>query len=270
MLYGIERMFVILLDAIFGALAGGLGVLLARRIAPPKTKPQFYRVLLVVFVVLGFQGAHQFIGPELIEWKRNRDFDHFLSTDPLFSTVLADNPALKAPLRAAVLKAYQSGKREEVAAAGRTLFASVFPQYLSRGSEGSVVKFTQSIVRSLRAMEDRDPERCYAYLHPGAGRSIVLTKDEGRDELLGTMRDVVQSAHANSTTLDEKSAKEFLQPVIAGLKGKYRDDLAVLQKAEDPGVNHAKVCEVTIALYSDVLALPPDEAGLVLKYLSAR
>ena len=247
-----------------------LGVLLARKIAPAKSKPQLYRVLLVVFVVLGFQGARQFIDPRLIEWKEARDFDQFLNTDPLFSMVLADNPALKAPLRAAVLKAYRSGKREEAAAAGRTLFASVFPQYLSRGSEASVLKFTESMVGTLRTMEARDPERCYAYLHPGASKSITLTKDEHRDELLVAMRDVVQSAHANSTALDEKSANEFLQPVIAGLEKKYGDDLAVLQKAEAPEVDHKKVCDVTIALYSELLALPPEKAGLVLKYLSAR
>lgn len=58
--------------------------------------------------------------------------------------------------------------------------------------------------------------------------------------------------------------------MIAGFQKKYGDDLMVLQKAEAPEVDHKKVCDVTIALYSELLALPPEKAGLVLKYLSAR
>jgi hypothetical protein len=256
----------ILLDAAFGALAGALGFLVAKRLAPPKTKPQLYRVLLVVFVVVGFQGAHQFVSPRLLEWKQTRDFDQFLRTDPLFSTILADNPSLKVPLRAAVLKAWHSGKRDEAAVA-RALLTSVFPQYLARGSEASILEFTNALVHTLRALQARDPERCYGYLNPSGSRSVSVAKDEGRDEVLAAMRDVVRSAHKNSATFDENSANESLQAVVASLRKKYGEDLSVLQKPEGPRVDHAKVCSVTIALYSEVLTLPPEKSGVVLRYM---
>ena len=224
-------MFPILIDAVVGALAGALGFLLVRRIAPLKRNPRLQQIISVIVVVGGFQLASQLVSPRVLEWKYGRDFDRFLATDPTFRTILADQPTLRGPLRAAALKAYRSGRREDAMALGNALLSPIFPQYLSRASDASTLKFTAVLIHTLRALEARDPEACYSYLYPRDGRVVPLSKNDGRDEVMAAMRDVVLSAHRNPTAVDEDAANVHLQKVITALRKNHGDEVVRASEA---------------------------------------
>jgi hypothetical protein len=85
-------------------------------------------------------------------------------------------------------------------------------------SQLKALKFTEALTRTLRALEARDPEGCYSYLYPRAGKATVIGKNDGRDELMASMRDVVLSSRRSPAAIDENAANVHLQTVLAALK----------------------------------------------------
>lgn len=264
-------MFEILLSGVMGALAAGIAVLLARALTDPKKKRGTHRALIALFTLCAFYAANQTLAPQLRAWKRGYDVDHYLRNDPLYSVLLVDNPTLKEPLKAALVKALETGDREQGVAAARSLVAAVLPKYLPKASDESVVNFTKSTMVGLRALASRDPDRCYRYLFPKVAGPPPLGKDEGELDLLQAMRLVVESARQNPRPAPEESAvRPILEDVMARLAMRHGDDLSLLQHPEAPGVDRAKVCTLTIDLHSEVLSLPQKEAGRLLRFLYAQ
>jgi hypothetical protein len=152
-------MFEVLLDGIFGALAGVVAVLVAKRVVDPKAKPALHRIVLVFIVVTGFQTARMTLGPVVQSWKNSREVDAFLRDDKLFSRLLSDNPTLREPMRAALLEAYATGNRERATTAGRQLLSPVFPKYLPTASDEAILRFTRGTVYTLQTMAAQDTDR---------------------------------------------------------------------------------------------------------------
>ena len=82
-------------------------------------------------------------------------------------------------MRGAMEKAYLAGKRQDAVAATQAVLAKVFPHYIMFASEESLLIFARRLVDTLKALESRDPERCYQYLFPKPGEVVVVGKRRG-------------------------------------------------------------------------------------------
>ena len=263
--------FEILLKGLMGALAGGFAVLAARALANPKDKPAAHRALMVLLFLCGFYAANQTLAPQARAWKRAHDVDQFLKRDPLFGLLLADNPTLREPMRKALVKGLEPGNREQGVAAVRALVASVIPAYLPKASDEALVTFTGSMVRTLRKLASTDPDRCYRYLFPKVSGPPAFGKEDGLEELLNAMRVVVESTRSRPhQPLERSDPGSALGNVVARLATRHGNDVLLLQQPEAPGVDRAKVCALTIDLYSEVLSLSTQEAGRALRFLYAQ
>ncbi len=263
-------MFEIILDGLSGALAAALAYFLARILISPKDNPRGHRILVIIFMVVGFQVMRYALGPQVRSWRASREIDQILAGDQLFSTVLSDNPTLRQPTRDALIRAYASGDRRQAAAAGAKLLGAAIPKYLSKASDQSLIRFTRSMVNTLSILASRDPNRCYQYLFPNVAGPTVLTADEDPDDLMAAMREVVISAHDHPISSTEGSANGVIEKLGSGLAEKYGDDVALLKQTVAPGADRAKVCTMTIDLYTAILALPQPEAGSALRALNAQ
>ena len=261
-------MFEIVLKGLMGGLVAGFAILVARALVNPKEKPGAYRALMGFLFLCSFYAADQTLAPQARAWKRAYDVDQFLKRDPLYSLLLADNPTLREPLQRAVVKALEPGQREQGRAAIRELVATVLPTYLPRASDEALVNFVRQLTRTLRTLASADPDRCYRYLFPKVSGPANLGKDDGLEELDKAVRGVVESALSRPLQPLERSGPDStLEDVVARLATRYGNDVRVLQRPEAPGVDRAKVCALSIDLYSEVLSLPTQEAGRVLRFL---
>lgn len=258
----------VIIDAVSGALGGAVGWLAARLVAPPGTKPERHRIVLIAFVVLGLQLSRTFVSPAITHWKEMRDFDAFLASDTLFSTVLADHPDLRGQLRKAVSEGLRSGRRDEAVAGSRAILMGVLPRYLARANGDSVIEFSRTLVGTLEVLRARDPEQCYQYLFPSKGGSVKLPEDQAK-RLLEAIRTVVVNGSKQGDLPPNSGASDATR-AIADVSSKLGPGLDALKEPQGPGSDHSKVCSATIDLYSGVLALPPEKAGPALRWMFAQ
>lgn len=262
-------MLEILCGGIVGAFVGGLGFLVSKALVDPQKHPERHRIVLIVFVVVGIQIGNTFVTPEVRAWQNKRELDEFLSSNSLYSAVLADHPELRGPLETAVLRAVTSQNRAEATAAASAVLAPVFPEYLSRASDEAVLGSTRALVSALTALQNDDPKRCYQYLNPGVDGFTSLTEVEGRSEVIKWMEEAVKSAQADPQTSE---ADDEVMASLEGVQNRLIErygDLSPLADSSAPGVDKAEVCEMTIALYEDVLGLPSEEGASLVRYLYA-
>ncbi len=224
-------------------------------------------VLFATFVAL-FTAGNATLMPHARAWKQEREVDALLAEEPLFAGVLEDEPGLREPLRAVLLNAYREGQAGEAVQIGQRLLSPRLWSYVPRGSDAAAVRVGRALVASLEGLQERDPDQCYRFLFPGvAGPSRGGDADED-DRLLAALREAVATARDGSAEpLDRKAAARQLETVFQHLREEHGADVDILRKPQAPGVDRSRVCAITIALYSKLVALPPAAAGQTLRHV---
>jgi len=258
--------FEALVAAAIGAVAAFLGWVVARGVGPSGTT-RHRATLLATFVSLFTLGSAALM-PFARAWKQERDVLALLHDEPLFAAVVKDEPSLREPLRAALLEALREGEPGEAVAAGVRLLSPRLWRTVPEASGASVVGLGRALVTTLAELQARDPEQCYRFLFPyvagppGGGGS---PRDEG---LLRALRAVALSARTGSAEpLDRAAARKDIEDAFSRLRERYGADVDVLRHPQAPDVDRARVCAMTIALYSELLDLPGSAAGQALRHV---
>lgn len=251
--------------ATVGTVAGGLAWAVAWWSGPPGTR-RHRAVLLVSFFLLFFLGS-ALVMPRARAWKRERDVELLLASEPLFAAVLEDEPTLREPLRASLLKAVGGGEGEALLVGERLLSPQLW-RSVPRASDAAALGLGRALVATLTDFQGRDPDQCYRLLYPsvaGPPRGGGSPRD---DRLLAALAAVYLSARDGAAEpLDRRAAAKQLDAVYARLRERYGSDVDALQGAQAPGADRDRVCAMTIALYAELVALPPEAAGQALRHV---
>ncbi|HXK12030.1 MAG TPA: hypothetical protein VMT70_20495 [Vicinamibacteria bacterium] len=258
-------MFEILVAGSIAAMATGFAWAAARLIGPAGTR-RHRAVLLVSFVSLFTLGSAVLM-PRARAWKRDREVETLLHDEPLFAAVIGEEPALRGPLREALLDSLRDGERSEAVAAGLRLLSPRLWRFVPQASDAAAVALGRALVATLSDLQARDPQQCYRFLFPAVAGPPGASGTPRDDFLLSALRAVALSARGGSAEpLDRAAAGKSLDAAFERLRKRHGDDVDVLRRSQAPGVDRARVCAMTIALYSELLSLPPEAAGQSLRH----
>jgi hypothetical protein len=249
-----------------GVVAAGLAWAAARRSGPSGTT-RHRTVLLAAFVALFMLGSSVVV-PRARWWQQERDVDALLAGEPLFSAVIADEPSLREPLRSGLLKAVRSGERGEAVLVGQRILSPQLWRYVPRSSDEAAVGLGRALVATLTDLQARDPLQCYRFLFPsvaGTPRAGASSRD---DRLLAALRAVVLAARGGTAEpLDRAAARRQVEAAFGRLRDRHGRDVDALENAQAESADRARVCAMTIALYSELVALPLHPAGQALRHV---
>jgi hypothetical protein len=259
-------MFEPLVTAGIAAAAAVLGWAIARWTGPVGTRR--HRMALLLASIALFTLGSAALMPRARAWKQERDVAALLESDPLFAAIVRDDASLREPLRATLVQAVRDGPRDEAVLAGERLLSPRLWRYVPGASDAAAVELGRRLVSALESLRSRDPQQCYRFLFPvvaGPPSGGASSADEG---ILAALRAVVASARDGSAEpLDRGAARKQLDAAFARLHERHGTDVDVLRHAQDPGVDRARVCAMTIALYAELVALPPHAAGQALRHV---
>jgi len=249
-----------------GGVAGGLAWAIARRVGPPGSR-RHRTALLVSFVVL-FTLGNAALMPHARAWKQERDVDALLRDEPVFAAALEDEPALREPLREAILAGFRGGGSGEAVAAGlRRLSPRLWPS-VPGASDAAAEDLGRALVATLEDLQARDPLLCYRFLFPGVGGPPAGGGSPREEDLLRALGAAALSARGGAAgPLDRRAAAKQVEAAYSRLRERHGSDVDVLKNAQAPGVDRPRVCAMRIALYAELLALPPPAAGQALRHV---
>jgi hypothetical protein len=249
-----------------GAVAAGLAWAIAHRVGPAGTK-RYRAVLLAGFVCLFTLGSAALM-PHARAWRQERQVEALLRDERVFAAALEDEPTLREPLREAVLGGFRGGGSGEAVAAGLRVLSPRLWRSVPGASDATAVALGRALVATLAELQARDPQQCYRFLFPAvagppAGRGSP--REEGLLRALGAV--ALSARDGSAEPLDRRAAAKQVDASFNRLRERYGSDIDILKNAQAPGVDRSRVCAMTIALYAELVALPPPAAGQALRHV---
>ena len=135
-------------------MAGGIGVLsavlgwVAARWVGPSGTTRHRATLLATFLSLFTLGSTALM-PHARAWKQEREVLALLRDEPLFAATLAEEPALREPLRQALLGAVRGSGSGEAVAAGLRLLSPRLWRSVPEASDEAAVVLGRALVARL-------------------------------------------------------------------------------------------------------------------------
>lgn len=258
-------MLELLVAGAIGSVAGGLAWAIARWSGPAGTR-RHRAVLFVSFVAL-FTLGNAALMPHARAWMQEREVEALLRDEPIFVAALRDDPSLRGPLRTAALGGFRGGGSGEAVAAGLRLLSPRLWRSVSAASDAAVEGLGRALVAILEDLQARDPQQCYRFLFPAVGGppSGGSPRDERLLRALGAV--ALSARDGTAGPLDRQAAAKHVNASFRRLRERYGSDIDVLKNAQAPDADRSRVCAMTIALYSELVALPPPAAGQALRHV---
>ena len=197
--------------------------------------------------------------------------DALLRNEPLFVAVVEDEPSLREPLRDGAPEgpARRASEARRLLVGQRLLSPQLW-RYVPRASDAAALALGRALVATL-ARTCRRATRSSAIASSSRrwpGRLGQRGLGPGRRPARGAAgRRGVRARRvggAARSTRGREGARRGLRPASGAATGRTS---TCSGDAQAPGADRARVCAMTIALYSELVALPPGTAGPTLRHV---
>lgn len=200
---------------------------------------------------------------------RGRGADAQLQAQPVYQVVKRHEPELYAQ----ILARYQASLDGRLTAAGFINFANdaisqAATRRLGRAPADAQLALMRDMTANLKRLRARPDDACFRYLYPevagSADVATTLPADAQAHTLVLAAEVIRSSAETPAAPASPERAARMLAPVVDAVYAQFGADTQMMAHVREPGIDRAKVCDIAIALYDRVLALPPSDASLVL------
>jgi hypothetical protein len=145
---------------------------------------------------------------------------------------------------------------------------------MNTAPDANVIAAMQVSLEEMKALQARNDGTCFQFLYPHIAGGINTAKvlppelfQKDLDTMNQLLLDSGSGQTAQPTAISGEKAKALMTPVREKLQQDYGDQLKMFNDLSAADVDHAKVCEISISLYSGILALPKEESAAVLRLM---
>jgi hypothetical protein len=143
---------------------------------------------------------------------------------------------------------------------------------IAHASEKSVLALMKDMVATARRLQAQPGDACFRYWFPQVSGPPDVAKyidEKAQGHTLDLMGEVIRSAAETPVQLpDAEAVKDNLANVINATYEQFGADAQMIAHAEEPGVDRAKVCTMTLSIYDRILALPPAQSSALLRAMT--
>lgn len=262
----------VILAGFSGALSATIAYLFVRN---PKERRVAYASLFVLCFAVLYVFSRVFVLPYIHEWQFEHKIERHLQEIPAYREIKSSDPETYARIRTIVRDGTREGDRTDLVAGRiRVVINELVTQRIPQASDDSVIDFATVMVREIEELTRLSPTLCYQYLFPEKYGALDLSQHIGDTILqndLAALASLIRTASHNPQPVPDASKSEaLLQQVYGKLYEAFGDDVLLLKNPHDPSVNKEKVCTVIAAVYKQVLEMPKNDSGMVLRYMFSR
>ena len=234
------------------------------------------RIVPIIIFILFFVGlgvlVKQWVSPAIHVWKSQREVEKSLLQVSAYQYISKYDPKAYQQIRDEILDSIKNGEsQEQTTARGRKVVAAFVSKYIPRASDEAVIRYMDAVAREIEDLADKDPEICYQFLFPeryGTANIQQNLKPGTQRADLAALADVIRTAAEQpQPEPDQKKGEESLKWVMNAFHQTHGDEALLLRDPFAPGIDKGKVCRLIASFYKEVLNLPKEEPGMVLRYM---
>ena len=254
------------------AASGGLAALIASLVFKKNTeKKTAYTIVVVVLFVVFNALSKEFVLPELDSFKVESDIQEAFSGIPAFDSIKKYEPDTYKELVASLTEANRQGGSEQQAIdIVRSQISSIVTKRLPKASDTAIINYIGVLIEEMNELQNQGGDLCFRLLFPQAGGGVdgskVFSKEVQKRDL-EALDLTIKSYDANRPIPSEEEAMAILEPIYINLFNVYGNDVLALENPGANNVDKSKVCNITKALYSNILELESDKSVSVLRWM---
>jgi len=259
------------IGALCGALAGVVAYFLSGKNAENKRRKT---VIFTIAFAVFFGIARTEVIPKMQAGLIVEEADEVLVNNPAFVAIKQYDPQTYSQIMADIRTAVEKGQNKESAVTSvRGKILSLVQNRLPKASNEAAVAYMDTMLEEMILLQKQGGDICFGLLFPQPGQptdiSPYIPESLRQSDMDGLKAIIETAATAPQPMPSESEITVALVPIIEGMAKQFGEDIAMLQAPFAPGVDKAKVCEMTIYMYSRILALPEHQSGKLLRYLFA-
>jgi hypothetical protein len=221
-------------------------------------------VIILVIVVVGAVGAY---------WYEGYRAESALLEQPVYRIHKKHEPVVYEKLVAE----YKTFQRAETSRENFVNFANseinlAATQRLAHASADSVLALVKDMLVTARKLQTAPGDTCFRYWFPlvSGPPDIARYIDPGAQaQTLELMGEVIRTAAEDPNPLPVPDAvKDNLAKVINETYEQYGADAQMIAHADDPNVDRAKVCTITLSVYDRIMGLTPADSSALLRSMT--
>lgn len=143
---------------------------------------------------------------------------------------------------------------------------------LAHASQQSQLALVRDMLATGRALKDKPGDACFHFWFakvagpPDIARFVAAA---AQAHTLDLMAEVIRSAAESPVAQPApETVKESMAEVVNAIYSQFGPDAQMLAQVDDPRVDRARVCTITIAFYDRVLQMPPDRAAALIRVMA--
>ncbi len=209
-------------------------------------------------------------------WRDRVKMEQEFATIPIFAALARAEPKAYERLRDNYISGVQGGLSEaEMTAQVRSvIIGQMLPKYLPKAPNEPLIGYYESQTAEMRELRALDSNDCVAFLYPKGDDSSRVTarlSHHARETDLARLSTLLVAAAENPASLPtEASVLPALRKAITSVEKDMPGAMQVIGKQDRSTMHPTQLCDAMTAFYDAVLALPPQEAGPVLRYLASQ
>jgi hypothetical protein len=187
---------------------------------------------------------------------------------PVYQVMKRHEPTAYAQL----LERYQASREGRITPAQFTNFANAAiseaaTRRIGRAAPAAQLALMRDMTMNLKTLRARGDDTCFRYLYPeitGGADVAGALSPRAQARTLDLAGEVIRtSAETPSAPVSPEAAAQKLGPVVDAVYAQFGADTQLMSHVHDPDINRLKVCDIVIALYERMLAMPPEDASQV-------
>jgi hypothetical protein len=218
---------------------------------------------------------HTFGETGISGWRSRSTLEKDFDSVPLFSALATAEPNIYKQLKARYVSDVEAGvpQDEMIGRVHSVLVNEVAPKYLQHGPDAALMNYWQTQVVEMRELRAIDPQDCVAFLFPTPKDTLrvsrLLSSTAASSEFAGMTTLVTATAQAPAPAPLLAQIKPSLVKVARRTEQAVPGGMALIAKASRTSPRPGELCDAFLNFYAESLALPPSEAGPLLRYLAA-
>lgn len=262
-------------------LAGYVLIVIAVALACLRLAGWQGRVLAIAVILLALPGGyliHRHIfytpDPNPVPGAQENSVEGAMAALPVWQVLKEQEPTRWAALRQQAVAMEQAGRsQQEIIDAIQPQILAIQVTRLQQASDADVVAYMQANLQQTALIQQQSEDACFRFLFPGVRGGINPTHllppevVQRRMEVDATMMRSARGPDKHTVSdAERKQAEADIVPVVAALKVRYGDKVALLATPQQANgeADEAALCDMTQELWRQVVMLSvPRAAGVI-------
>jgi hypothetical protein len=221
-------------------------------------------VIILVLIVAVAVGTY---------WYDDYSAESALRAQPVYRILEKHEPGVYANLvNEYKVYARDESRREDFINIANSEISLAATRRLAHASQASVIALVTDMIANAKRLRQSPGDACFRYWFPQVAGPPDIARyidEKAQAHTLELMGEVIRSAAETPTPLPAADAvKDNLANVINSTYAEYGADAQMIAHAADAGIDRAKVCTITIAVYEHIMSLPPADASALIRAMT--